>query len=40
MRKRRLTAKRAFTAWAVLVYGFLFLPILVMAVFEIGRAHV
>ena len=37
MRKRRLTAKHAFTAWAVVVYGFLFLPILVMAVFAFNK---
>ena len=37
MRKRRLTAKHAFTAWAVMVYGFLFLPILVMAVFAFNK---
>ena len=37
MRKRRLRAKHAFTAWAVMVYGFLFLPILVMAVFAFNK---
>ena len=37
MRRRRLTAKHAFTAWAVVVYGFLFLPILVMAVFAFNK---
>ena len=37
MRKRRLTAKHAFTAWAALVYTFLFLPILVMAVFAFNK---
>ncbi len=37
MRKRRLTAKHAFTAWAVAVYAFLFLPILVMAVFAFNK---
>jgi spermidine/putrescine transport system permease protein/putrescine transport system permease protein len=37
VRKRRLTAKHAFTAWAVVVYGFLFLPILVMAVFAFNK---
>jgi spermidine/putrescine transport system permease protein/putrescine transport system permease protein len=37
VRKRRLRAKHAFTAWAVLVYGFLFLPILVMAVFAFNK---
>jgi ABC-type spermidine/putrescine transport system permease subunit II len=37
VRKRRLTAKHAFTAWAVVVYGFLFLPILVMAIFAFNK---
>jgi ABC-type spermidine/putrescine transport system permease subunit II len=37
VRKRRLTAKQAFTAWAVLVYAFLFLPILVMAIFAFNK---
>ena len=37
MRRRRLTAKHAFTAWAALVYTFLFLPILVMAVFAFNK---
>ncbi len=37
MRRRRLTAKHAFTAWAVVVYAFLFLPILVMAVFAFNK---
>ena len=37
MRKRRLRARHAFTAWAVAVYGFLFLPILVMAVFAFNK---
>jgi ABC-type spermidine/putrescine transport system permease subunit II len=37
VRKRRLRAKHAFTAWAVVVYGFLFLPILVMAVFAFNK---
>jgi len=36
-RRPRLTAKHAFTAWAVLVYAFLFLPILVMALFAFNR---
>jgi ABC-type spermidine/putrescine transport system permease subunit II len=35
--KRRLRAKYAFTAWAVLVYAFLFLPILVMAIFAFNK---
>ncbi|HEX2379112.1 MAG TPA: ABC transporter permease [Candidatus Limnocylindrales bacterium] len=34
MRRRRiLTAKRGFTAWALLVYAFLYLPILVVVIF-------
>ena len=37
MRRRRLTAKHAFTAWAAVVYAFLFLPILVMAVFAFNK---
>jgi spermidine/putrescine transport system permease protein/putrescine transport system permease protein len=37
VRRRRLTAKHAFTAWAVVVYAFLFLPILVMAVFAFNK---
>ena len=37
MRRRRLTAKHGFTAWAVVVYAFLFLPILVMAVFAFNK---
>jgi ABC-type spermidine/putrescine transport system permease subunit II len=36
-RPRRLTAKQGFTAWALLVYAFLFLPILVMAVFAFNK---
>jgi len=36
-RPLRLKAKHAFTAWAVLVYAFLFLPILVMAVFAFNK---
>jgi len=35
--KRRLKAKHAFTGWAVVVYAFLFLPILVMAVFAFNK---
>jgi ABC-type spermidine/putrescine transport system permease subunit II len=35
--KLRLKAKYAFTAWAVVVYTFLFLPILVMAVFAFNK---
>ncbi len=37
MPKLRLRAKYAFTAWAVVVYAFLFLPILVMAVFAFNK---
>ena len=37
MRRRRLRAKHAFTAWAVVVYAFLFLPILVMAIFAFNK---
>jgi ABC-type spermidine/putrescine transport system permease subunit II len=38
VRKRRhLGAKHAFTAWAVVVYAFLFLPILVMALFAFNK---
>ena len=36
-RPRRLTAKQGFTAWALVVYAFLFLPILVMAVFAFNK---
>jgi ABC-type spermidine/putrescine transport system permease subunit II len=35
--RSRLTAKHAFTAWAVVVYAFLFLPILVMAAFAFNK---
>ena len=34
---RRISAKHAFTAWAVVVYAFLYLPILVMAVFAFNK---
>ena len=34
---RRVKAKSGFTAWAVLVYAFLYLPILVMAVFAFNK---
>ena len=37
VRPRRLTAKQGFTAWALVVYAFLFLPILVMAVFAFNK---
>jgi ABC-type spermidine/putrescine transport system permease subunit II len=35
--RRRLRAKHGFTAWAVVVYAFLFLPILVMVVFAFNK---
>jgi ABC-type spermidine/putrescine transport system permease subunit II len=35
--RRRLTARHGFTAWAVLVYVFLFLPILVMVIFSFNK---
>jgi ABC-type spermidine/putrescine transport system permease subunit II len=35
--RRRLRAKHAFTAWAVVVYAFLFLPILVMVIFAFNK---
>ena len=35
--RRRLRAKHGFTAWAVVVYAFLFLPILVMAAFAFNK---
>jgi ABC-type spermidine/putrescine transport system permease subunit II len=34
---RRIKAKHGFTAWAVAVYAFLYLPILVMAIFAFNR---
>jgi ABC-type spermidine/putrescine transport system permease subunit II len=34
---RRVTAKHGFTAWAVLVYAFLYLPILVMVIFAFNK---
>jgi ABC-type spermidine/putrescine transport system permease subunit II len=34
---RRVTAKQGFTAWALLVYAFLYLPIVVMAVFAFNK---
>ena len=38
MRRRRiLTAKRGFTIWAMLVYAFLYLPILVVVVFAFDK---
>lgn len=38
MRRRRLlTAKRGFAAWAVLVYAFLYLPILVVVIFAFDK---
>lgn len=35
--RRRLRAKHGFTAWALLVYAFLFLPILVMVLFAFNK---
>lgn len=35
--RRRLKAKQGFTAWAVLVFAFLYLPILVMVVFAFNK---
>jgi ABC-type spermidine/putrescine transport system permease subunit II len=37
VRRRIVTAKRAFTAWAVIVFGFLYLPIAVMALFAFNK---
>ena len=38
MRRRRiLTAKRGFTTWAMLVYAFLYLPILVVVIFAFNK---
>jgi ABC-type spermidine/putrescine transport system permease subunit II len=34
---RRIKAKHGFTAWAVVVYAFLYLPILVMAIFAFNK---
>ena len=34
---RRVNAKHGFTAWAVLVYAFLYLPILVMVIFAFNK---
>jgi len=34
---RRIKAKHGFTAWAMLVYAFLYLPILVMVIFAFNR---
>ena len=34
---RRIKAKHGFTAWAVAVYAFLYLPILVMAIFAFNK---
>jgi ABC-type spermidine/putrescine transport system permease subunit II len=34
---RRIKAKQGFTAWAVLVYAFLYLPIVVMAIFAFNK---
>jgi len=35
--RRRIGAKQAFTAWAVAVFAFLYLPILVMAIFAFNK---
>ena len=35
--RRRVTAKQGFTAWAVAVFAFLYLPILVMAIFAFNK---
>jgi ABC-type spermidine/putrescine transport system permease subunit II len=35
--RRRLKAKQGFTAWALVVFAFLYLPILVMAVFAFNK---
>ena len=38
MRRRRiLTAKRGFTAWAMRVFAFLYLPIVVMVIFAFNK---
>ena len=34
---RRVKARHGFTAWAMLVYAFLYLPILVMVVFAFNK---
>jgi len=36
-RRRILTAKRGFTIWAILVYAFLYLPILVVVIFAFDK---
>jgi ABC-type spermidine/putrescine transport system permease subunit II len=35
--RKRLRAKHAFTAWAIVMYAFLFLPILVMVIFAFDK---
>ena len=35
--RRRVTAKRGFTVWAVAVFAFLYLPILVMVIFAFNK---
>ena len=38
MRRRRIfTAKRGFTAWAMVVYAFLYLPIVVVVIFAFNK---
>ena len=34
---RRVKAKHGFTAWALVVYAFLYLPILVMVIFAFNK---
>ena len=36
-RRRMLTAKRGFTAWALIVYAFLYLPIVVVVIFAFDK---
>ena len=36
-RRKVLTAKRGFTAWAWVVFAFLYLPIAVMALFAFNK---
>ena len=35
--RRRVTAKQGFTVWAVAVFAFLYLPILVMVIFAFNK---
>jgi len=34
---RRVKAKQGFTAWAMVVYAFLYLPILIMVIFAFNK---